>query len=365
MGIISEELKKRELPDLLRLPNGERIKTQKEWVDQMRPYFKELILNEEYGKIPPYIRPEISVSKYHRDFAGKAVWENISFRFAYNGKECVVPTKLVLPVNSKDCPIFISLNFLSDVQNYYIPTEEIIDNGFGVFSVAYNEITTDNGDFTNGLANLFIDGERKADDCGKIMIWSYMASRMMDYLLTREDINHDKIGVIGHSRLGKTALLTAALDERFAFACVNESGCSGAALDRGSIPESESLEYICHTFPYWFCLNYQKYGKAEKELPFDQHAVVALVAPRAVFVGAALGDEWADTNNQFLSCAAASEVWKLYGKQGLVSPDRLPIEGDAFYDGEVGFHLRAGNHYQSRLDWNIYMNAIRRYFENK
>ena len=105
MGIVYDQLKQRNLPDLLLMPNGNRVKTAKEWEEIMRPHWKELLLQEEYGKLPPYVCPEISVSKYHRNFAGKAVWENISFRFVYNGKEYTVPTKLVLPVQAKDCPI--------------------------------------------------------------------------------------------------------------------------------------------------------------------------------------------------------------------------------------------------------------------
>ena len=112
MSIIESELKQRDLPDLLRMPNGNCVQTKQEWEEIMRPHWKHMLLKEEYGEIPPYVCPEISVSKYHRDFAGKAVWENISFRFVYNGKECTVPTKLVLPVQAKDCPIFISLNLL-------------------------------------------------------------------------------------------------------------------------------------------------------------------------------------------------------------------------------------------------------------
>lgn len=363
--MIQSELKKRNLPDLLKLPNGDKISSKKEWEEIMRPFWKRMLLNEEYGEIPPFVQPEITARKNHITFGGKATWEDIFFKFSYNGKECTVPTKLILPNKEKDFPVFISLNFLSEEQNRYLPTEEILDGGCGVFCVAYKEISSDNGDFTNGLANLFFgDNERQGKDCGKIMLWSYMASRMMDYLLKREDINHKKIGVIGHSRLGKTALLTAAIDERFAFACVNESGTSGAALVRGATPKSESVEYICHTFPFWFCPNYQKYGKGEAQLPFDQHALISLIAPRAVFVGAAVEDEWADTNNQFLSCAAASEVWGLYGKQGFIYEDRLPEIGDVFTSGEVGFHLREGSHYQSRFDWKVYMQAVRDYFKN-
>jgi hypothetical protein len=192
------------------------------------------------------------------------------------------------------------------------------------------------------------------------MYWAYTASQMMDYLQTRTEADKTKIGISGHSRLGKTALLAAALDERFAFTCPNNSGCSGVALSHGHCESAERIEDIVKRFSYWFCPNYQKYLGKDNELPFDQHCLVALVAPRKVYVGAAIEDVWADTDNQFLSCVAASKVWELYEKDGLLSPDRLPVCGDEFIDGNVGFHLRKGKHYHSRSDWQVYLTAVKK-----
>ncbi len=358
--VLAKELEKRKLPDLLTAQNGEKVTTVERWESEMRPYWKNIILEHCYGKTPVYVQPKIQTKINEIDFAGKAVWETVSFTFAVNGKEHTVPTQLIYPVGAKNVPFFVYLNFRPDIPDRYLPVEEIIDNGFGIFSVCYNDVTTDNGDFTNGLAGLFEDETRAPNATGKIRYWSYMASRMMDYLQTREEADKSAIGVAGHSRLGKTALLTGALDERFAFVCTNDSGCSGAALTRGRCEGGEPVEVICRVFPYWFCPTYHTYVGREDEMPFDHHALVALVAPRAVYIGGAIEDVWADNDNQFLAGVAASEIWEMYGKVGMVSPDRLPVEGDTWTDGNVGFHLRKGKHYHSRTDWLIYMDAVKK-----
>ncbi len=359
-NILKQELEKRELPDLFVLPNGERIHNKDGWEKIMRPYWKDVLLNEEYGKQPELIEPQITVKEQPIDFAGKITWEEIDFRFAKNGKAHTVPTQLLLPSGKRRVPVFVVLNFRADVPDRYLPVEEIIDNGFGIFTVCYNDITKDNGDFTDGLAALFQDGERGPCATGKIGYWAYMASRMMDYLQTRPEINKKEIGVAGHSRLGKTALLCAALDERFAFVCANNSGCSGAALARGRGKGGESIRDICVKFPYWFCPKYLEYADKEKGLPFDQHCLIALIAPRRVYIGGAIQDVWADNDNQFLSCVAASEAWGVYDRKGVIAKDRLPVVGDIFIDGEVGFYLREGKHFFSRSDWLVYLAAVKK-----
>jgi hypothetical protein len=359
--VLSEELKKRALPELFLTPDGKQISTKEEWENILRPYWREVLLREEYGRVPPYVAPEIQTERKYIDFAGKAVWETVSFRFNASGKEHVVPTQLIYPADGKKHPFFIYLNFRPDIPDIYLPVEELIDNGFGIFSVCYNDVTMDNDDFTTGLAALFQTGERTADDTGKIGYWSYMASRMMDYLQTRPEADHAAIGVAGHSRLGKTALLTAALDERFAFVCSNDSGCCGAALSRGRCEGGERVVDIFNRFPYWFSPSFAKYAEAVETMPFDQHCLLALVAPRAAYIGGAIQDVWADNDNQLLNCVVSSKAWELYGKTGIITPDRLPVCGDIFTDGDVGFHLRAGKHYHSRTDWLVYMDAVKKY----
>ena len=363
--MINKELAKRNLPDLFRMSDGQIIKTKEEWEAIARPYWLNILLTEEYGQLPPLVTPIVSI-KSREEFGGQTILEEISFRFENNGIEHIVPTKLFYPKGKKHCPFFIHLNFDTDIlPAWSLPVEEILDNGFGIFSVCYNDITKDNGDFTDGLAGLFQKGERTGDDTGKLVYWAYMACRMMDYLQTREEADKTKIGVAGHSRLGKTALLTAAIDERFAFTCVNQSGCSGAALSRGLGKGCESIRDIYERFPFWFCPNYEKYMDNEDKLPFDQHCLMALVAPRYVYVGAALEDVWADNDNQFLSCLASSCVWDLYGKRGFVTPDTMPKCGDILKEGEIAFHLRSGTHFYGRTDWVLYMDALKDFFATK
>ena len=364
-SIIDKELKKRAIPDVLTLPNGEKVTTKEQWEKELRPYWLKTLLREEYGKIPPRVQPTIETKVNSVDFAGKVVWETVTFTFEYNGKSHSFPANLIYPVGAKKIPFFIYLNFRPDIPDRYLYVEEIIDNGFGFFSVCYNDITKDDNDFTDGLAGIFQEGERTGDDTGKICYWAYAASNMMDYLLTRPEADPDAIGISGHSRLGKTALLTAAIDQRFAFVCPNNSGCSGVALSRGVCDAGEKVGRICNVFPYWFAPNYQQYANNEGALPFDQHCLVAMVAPRAIFVGAALEDVWADTDNQFLSCVAASSVWGMYGSKGFITPDKMPECGDIFTDGDVGFHLRAGKHFHSRTDWLVYMDAVKKYLSRK
>ena len=341
--------------------NNDKITTKEEWEKEQRPYWLNLLLEKEYGKLPPRVQPKIETEKMYLDFAGKVVWERVTFTFECNGKTHAFPTNLIYPVGAKNIPFFIYLNFRPEIPDMYLPVEEMVDNGFGFFSVCYKDVTTDDGDFTNGLAGIFQEGERTGNDTGKIGYWAYAASNMMDYLLTRPEANPNAIGVAGHSRLGKTALLTAAIDQRFAFICSNNSGCSGVAISRGGCEGREKVGRICNVFPYWFCPDYQQYIDNEEALPFDQHCLVSMIAPRAVFVGAAVEDVWADTNSQFLSCAAASPVWGLYDKEGMISPDKMPEVGDVFTDGNVGFHLRAGKHFHSRTDWLVYMDAVKKY----
>ena len=366
-SIINNELAKRCLPDVLTMKNGEKVTTKEQWEQIQRPYWLNVLLEKAYGKIPPHVTPSITAEVNYVDFAGKAVWERITFTFEYNGKTHSFPTQLIYPVGAKEkcVPFFVYLNFRPDIPDMYLSVEEIIDNGYGIFSVCYKDVTTDDGDFTNGLAGLFQEGERTGNDTGKLCYWAYTASHMLDYLLTRPEADPNAIGISGHSRLGKTALLAAAIDTRFAFTCPNNSGCSGVALSRYRCEGGEKVSDICRRFPYWFCPDYQVYSDNEGAMPFDQHCLMALVAPRAVYVGGAVKDVWADNDNQFLCCVAASPVWELYGSAGLITPDKMAEVGDTLTDGDVGYHYREGKHFHSRTDWLVYMDAVKKYLGRK
>ena len=210
----------------------------------------------------------------------------------------------------------------------YFPAEEIIDNGFGIAQFYYEDITADANDFTSGIAPMF---ERRNDgtDWGKIGMWAFAASRVADILLSFPET--ERLAVIGHSRLGKTALWCGAQDERIDFVFSNDSGCSGAAYERIKHGGSETIARITEVFPYWFCENYKKFAQYPDTRPFDQHMLLALSAPRFLGVGSAGLDDWADQYSEQLSCVFAGDAWtKIYNKPGFVGPTEAAKIGDAF-----------------------------------
>lgn len=310
-----------------------------------------VLLDEEYGRIPN--KPEkltfelIEKPLINKFCANKATLHKIIANCTVNGKDFSFPFYRTLPTALGKHPFFVHINFRPDVPDRYMPSEELIDNGFAVFSFCYTDITADNDDFTDGLAGiLYHDGKRSPNAAGKLAMWAWAAQRVMDYAETLSDVlDLERAVVCGHSRLGKTALLAAATDTRFTFAHSNDSGCSGAAITRGKVGEQASD--ICKRFPYWFCENYLKHAKNEYEMPFDQHWLIALIAPRFVSVASAIEDEWADPTSEFLACKAASTAFA----HGFVCEDRLPTVNDTFFDGDIGYQLRAGSHYFSREDW--------------
>lgn len=338
-----EELKKRSIPYFF-----DGIDTKEKWEERKKDYL-DLFLKEEYGYLPTKLDHTIKTEVDWVDFAGKAVWEHVDFTFERNGKSHTVKTHLILPKNKENVPVFLSLNFQREVPNKYLPVEEIIDTGFGIFAFCYEEVTEDNKDFTSGLCSLFeVEGKCPF---GKLSLWAYFASICMDYLCTRKEVDKDNVAIIGHSRLGKTALLCSALDSRFKLTCVNDSGCCGASVSRGKSAENETIEKIVEVFPHWFCDNFKKYVNNEKSLPFDQHMLIAQIAPRCLVVGAAKEDIWADNKGQQLSCAMAAEIWELYGK--------------GYANKRLSYYEREGTHFLSRTDWIIYMEGFKEILKNE
>lgn len=310
-----------------------------------------ILQREIYGVLPP--PPEeltftVQTDTIRRFCAGKANLDAVTATCTIGGQTFTFPFSAVIPTDGKPHPFFVHINFRDCVPDRYMPTEELVDNGFAVLSFCYKDITSDDDDFTNGLAGvLFPTDERAADDPGKIALWAWAAQRVLDWAVTRPDaFDLTRSVVCGHSRLGKTALFAAATDTRFRFAYSNDSGCSGAALARGT--HGETVADICRVFPFWFCRNYLQYAGNESAMPFDQHYLLASVAPRFVMVGSAALDDWADPISEQLCCLAASPAFP----HGFVCPDRAAEIGEMFGDGDVGYHLRDGRHYFSREDWH-------------
>lgn len=320
----------------------------------------DILLREEYGYMPP--KPEkvevTGIESSVRHFcAGKATLQKVYLKASFGDKSFSFPIYASVPTKEGKHPFFVMINFRDSVPDLYLPVEEIIDEGFAVLSFCYKDVTSDDGDFTDGLAGvLYENGERSNTDPGKIAMWAWAASRVMDYAETLDSLDLIRACVCGHSRLGKTAMLAAATDERFTFAHSNDSGCSGAAITRGKA--GERVASICSHFPFWFCKNYYAYAEREDEMPFDQHFLAACIAPRYFYVASAIEDTWADPDSEMLTCVAVSEAYEKEGRAGFICEDRLPKAGDVYHEGCVGYHLRGGSHYFGREDWQKLMAFI-------
>lgn len=319
-----------------------------------------ILAKEEYGPYPPApksLSAEPIVSPTSQ-CAGHATYEETLLKADMGSFIASFPVRCVIPKRkpAAGLPAFIFINFRQNVPDWYFPAEEIADNGFAVISLCYSDITRDADDgYSTGIAP---DMQRAFGATSKISLWAWACSRALDWALARGDIDPMRVAVVGHSRLGKTSLWAGANDERFSCVISNDSGCSGAAISRGKI--GESIARISSVFPHWSVAAYKAYAEREYEAPFDQHFLLAAVAPRKLYVASASEDSWADPNSEYLGCCAASEAWLSAGKTGFVHPDRLPETGERFADGDIAYHLREGAHYISRQDWLWYMEFLAR-----
>lgn len=326
-------------------------KTPDQWA-QRRNEIKDILQREEYGYFPPILPATVTVnSKKDKQFGGFSIVEELTFSLENRDKQFSFPAKMIYPNDQKEnIPFFVFINFGAEVPHKFFYPDIVVERGVGILTFCYHDVSIDKNEFGNGLESLFIDGERNSDTCfGKITLWAYAMQRALDYLLTRPEVDSTKIFTAGHSRLGKTALLAAAFDERFAGAHSNCSGNSGAAISRDN--HGETIKDICNRFPHWFCKNYTKYSDNEDALPFDQHFLLGLIAPRKISVAAALEDTWADSYNQYLSCVAVNDAYKLLGKNGFITDDEKQILEKEYLDGDVYYRERIGNHFFTYKDW--------------
>ena len=353
--MLKEKVAARLLPELMKLKNGQPVQNVDDWRARRRELI-DLLSREEYGytpAAPAAVKATIAPPPPGRGYntcAGKAIKQEIELSFETPNGEFSFPFTLAVPKAVPKAPVFVYINFRPDFPDRYLPVEEIIDNGFAVAVFYYKDVTDDSANLDK-LATMYPRDEKTG--WGKIGMWAFAASRILDYLETRDDIDCTRACVSGHSRLGKTALWCGAQDERFAMVISNCSGCSGAAITRDKI--GESVDRIAQVFPYWFCGNYQAWRCRESEMPFDQHMLLALVAPRKLYVASAEEDAWADPESEFLCCVAASEAWTVNRVAGLVTPNAMPEMNVPLHEGGICYHVRTGSHYHSRTDWLYHM----------
>ena len=253
-----------------------------------------------------------------------------------------------------------ALDLAVDMDNGHWPVPMMMERMHAVSGFYATEVQPDDGTFAEGLARIFgTTAQRKEQEWGVLAVWSFAASCVMDYLLTLPEIDSGKIGVTGHSRCGKAALWAGVTDERFAWVMPNNSGCCGAALLRGK--HGENMASINLLMPYWFAPAFGAYVGREQELPFDQHTVLALVAPRILHVASGSTDFWADPVGEHRSTVLAGEIYELYGNPKM--PEQFPDVNTPVEAGAVGYHLRQGPHLLTEYDWACLEAHVRNSFK--
>lgn len=384
------------LPEVLVSEKGETITNYRDWEKKRRPEILSLFEQNIYGKIPGKLKLASYkvVEQSDNAFSNKAIRKQVVLHFENGGKELNVGLLIYLPKNVEKAPVFVSYNFwgnqtvaddpeillteswinnntnLGYINNKVseksrgagkklLSVEKLIDSGYGLATMYAGDIDPDKSgdlgpDFSDGVHPLlYKKGQSKPldNEWGAIAAWAWGLSRAMDYLEEDPNVDSKNVIVFGHSRHGKAALWAGAMDQRFAMVVSNNSGCGGAALSRRRY--GERLGGINSQFKHWLCGNSRTFDYNEDTLPIDQHQLIALIAPRPVYVASADEDLWADPKGEFLSAYYATPVYNLYGKQGISTPQMPDIDRPVMT--YIGYHIRAGKHAVTEFDWDQYL----------
>jgi hypothetical protein len=376
-----------EFPDPLVMLNGERITVKEDWFKKRRPELKELFQHYMYGRLPPPAKIEAKVEREDRKaLGGKATLKEITISFAPPEWPKINLLLVVPNTRSRPAPCFVGLNFrgnhtvVKDPQ-VRLPTvwmsgvkdnrasdadrgsqvdvwslEQSIDRGYAVATFYNGDIAPDRPGAKESLMYLILkqgEGKPGPHDAATIACWAWGIHRAVDYLVSDKDIDRDRIAVVGHSRLGKTALLAAAFDERLALSIPHQAGCGGTGPSRSKEPKAESVKQINDRFPHWFCEAFKEFNDRTDRIPFDQHCLAALVAPRPVLFTNAVEDTWANPSGQFDVLQAADPVYRLLGAGGL-DAKKLP-DVNQLIDSKLGYWIRPGKHSMTKEDWTVFL----------
>ena len=355
-----------QLPKPLNLSDGSKVKTKKDW-RQRRSEILDLFRTHMYGYRPG--RPEeLSfdiIEENRQALDGRATLRRIDIKSKHKGRNHEFKLVLFLPNQTpKPVPVFLLINnrnpnYIDPSQEEYSgfwPVKDVITRGYGIAAIQNDDLAPDNKvHYSEGVIKLF-EGEKSTTERDRdawmaLAAWGWGASRVMDYFETVPNIDTSKVALIGHSRAGKASLWAGAEDERFSLVISNNSGSGGTALSRREF--GETLQAV-NSFSHWFAENYNAFEGREAALPFDQHMLLSLIAPRAVYVASADQDLWADPRGEFLSLVHASPVYALWGYNPILTDEMPPLD-QPLIKGQTGYHIRSGKHDLTYQDWHYYM----------
>ncbi len=389
------------LPDPLTCMDGTKVSDADGWLKKRRPEVLKLMRDNVYGAVPTDpVKQEFRVVKEWSVLDGAATCREVDLVFGDSGGNQLTARLLVfLPASESPVGCFLGLNFggnhtVADDEQITLseswvrnkkdgttrenraieegrgsaasrwPAQAVVERGYALATMYYGDIDPDFDDgFQNGIHPLFHGGTASIPDPiqgGSIAAWAWSLSRALDYLETVDQIDAAKVAVLGHSRLGKTSLWAGATDPRFQIVISNNSGCGGAALSRRRV--GETVARINQVFPHWFCDQFNEYNDRESEMPVDQHFLMTLMAPRAVYVASATQDQWADPVGEYQSLVAASPVFELFGNPA-VEPNQPPPNQPVRF-GKIGYHLRTGKHDLQIYDWQNYLDFADQQFDS-